>query len=136
MLLLIPLLPFMGFVVNAFLGRRLSKSVSGGIACLVMIAAFLVSVASAWLLLGHGGHAVEQVVFTWLSSGTLQIPFALRLDQLSALMLLVVTGIGTLIHIYAAGYMQEEPAVLPVLLVPEPVHVLHADPRPRRQLPA
>ena len=108
MLLLIPLLPFMGFVVNAFLGRRLSKSVSGGIACLVMIAAFLVSVVSAWPLLGHGGHAVEQVVFTWLSSGTLQVPFALRLDQLSALMILVVTGIGSLIHIYSTGYMHEE----------------------------
>ena len=108
MLLLIPLLPFMGFVVNAFLGRRLSKSVSGGMACLVMIAAFLVSVVSAWPLLGHGGHAVEQVVFTWLSSGTLQVPFALRLDQLSALMILVVTGIGSLIHIYSTGYMHEE----------------------------
>jgi NADH-quinone oxidoreductase subunit L len=108
MLLLIPLLPFMGFVVNAFLGRRLSKSVSGGIACLVMIAAFLVSVVSAWPLLGHGGHAVEQVVFTWLSSGSLQVPFALRLDQLSALMILVVTGIGSLIHIYSTGYMHEE----------------------------
>jgi NADH-quinone oxidoreductase subunit L len=108
MLLLIPLLPFMGFVVNAFLGRRLSKSVSGGLACLVMIAAFLVSVVSAWPLLGHGGHAVEQVVFTWLSSGSLQVPFALRLDQLSALMILVVTGIGSLIHIYSTGYMHEE----------------------------
>ena len=108
MLLLIPLLPFMGFVVNAFLGRRLSKSVSGGIACLVMIGAFLVSVVSAWPLLGDGGHAVEQVVFTWFSSGTLQIPFALRVDQLSALMILVVTGIGSLIHIYSTGYMHEE----------------------------
>jgi NADH-quinone oxidoreductase subunit L len=108
MLLLIPLLPFMGFVVNAFLGRRLSKSVSGGIACLVMIAAFLVSVVSVWPLLGPGGHAVEQVVFTWLSSGSLQVPFALRLDQLSALMILVVTGVGSLIHIYSTGYMHEE----------------------------
>jgi NADH-quinone oxidoreductase subunit L len=108
MLLLILLLPFLGFVVNACLGRRLPKSVSGGIACLVMIAAFLVSAASAWPLLGHGGHPVEQVVFTWIASGTLQVPFALRLDQLSALMILVVTGIGSLIHIYSTGYMHEE----------------------------
>jgi NADH-quinone oxidoreductase subunit L len=108
MLLLIPLLPFAGFVVNAFLGRRLPKSVSGGIACLAMIGAFLVSVASAWPLLGHGGHAAEQVVFNWLASGTLQVPFALRLDQLSTVMILVITGIGSLIHIYSTGYMHEE----------------------------
>jgi NADH-quinone oxidoreductase subunit L len=108
MLLLIPLLPFVGFVVNAFFGRRLSKSLSGGLACLAMIGSFVVSVASAWPILAHGGPAVDQVVFNWLSSGTLQVPFALRLDQLSTLMILVVTGIGSLIHIYSTGYMHEE----------------------------
>jgi NADH-quinone oxidoreductase subunit L len=112
MLLLIPLLPFAGFVVNAFLGRRLPKAVSGGIACAVMVAAFLVSVALAWPLVfetaGEGGYALEQTVYTWLPSGDLQIPFALRLDPLSTLMILVVTGIGALIHIYSLGYMHEE----------------------------
>jgi NADH-quinone oxidoreductase subunit L len=108
MLLLIPLLPFAGFVVNASLGRRLPKSVSGGIGCLAMIAAFVVSLMSAWPLLGHGGPPVEQIVFEWITSGTLRVPFALRLDQLSALMILVVTGIGSLIHIYSTGYMHEE----------------------------
>ena len=108
MLLLIPLLPFLGFVVNAFVGRRLPKSLSGGIACAAMIAAFLVSVAAAWPLLAHGGAAVDQLVFNWLPSGTLQVPFALRLDQLSTVMILVITGIGSLIHIYSTGYMHEE----------------------------
>jgi NADH-quinone oxidoreductase subunit L len=108
MLLLIPLLPFVGFLVNASLGRRLPKSVSGGLACLAMVAAFLVSATAAWPLLGHGGEPIEQVVFTWLPSGDLQVPFALRLDQLSTLMILVVTGIGSLIHIYSVGYMHEE----------------------------
>jgi NADH-quinone oxidoreductase subunit L len=108
MLLLIPLLPFAGFLVNASLGRRLPKSVSGAIACLVMVGAFLVSVVSAWPLFGDGGHAAEQVVFNWLTSGALRVPFALRIDQLSALMILVVTGIGSLIHIYSTGYMHEE----------------------------
>ena len=78
MLLLIPLLPFVGFVVNASSGGGCSKSVSGGIACLVMVAAFLVSLAAAWPLLRPWRRTpVEQVVFTWLSSGTLQVPFAL-----------------------------------------------------------
>jgi NADH-quinone oxidoreductase subunit L len=108
MLLLIPLLPFAGFVVNAFLGKRLPKSISGGIACLAMVASFVVSLASAWPILGHGGEPFEQVVYRWLASGDLQVPFTLRLDQLSALMILVVTGIGSLIHIYSTGYMHEE----------------------------
>ena len=108
MLLLIPLLPFLGFVVNASLGRRLPKSIAGGVACLAMIAAFAVSAAATWPILMHRAAPVEQVVFTWLPSGDLQVPFALRLDQLSTLMILVVTGIGSLIHIYSTGYMHEE----------------------------
>ena len=51
MLSFIPLLPFVGFLVNAFLGRRLSKAVSGGVACAVMLAAFAVSAVAAWNLL-------------------------------------------------------------------------------------
>ncbi len=108
MLLLIPLLPLAGFLVNASFGRRLAKSVSGGIACLAMIASFAISLAASWPILTHGGPAVEQVVFTWLPAGDLQVPFALRLDPLSTLMILVITGIGSLIHIYSVGYMHEE----------------------------
>jgi NADH-quinone oxidoreductase subunit L len=109
MLLLIPLLPFAGFLVNASFGRRLPKTVSGGLACAVMIAAFIVSLAATWpFFFGHDAHPVEEVVFSWISSGTLQLPFALRLDQLSALMLMVITGIGSLIHVYSTGYMHEE----------------------------
>jgi NADH-quinone oxidoreductase subunit L len=110
MLLLIPLLPLSGFVINAFFGRKLSKSVSGGLACLVMVAAFVVSLVAAFDLSTSSDHAaaIQQTVFTWLPSGDLQIPFALTLDPLSTLMILVVTGIGSLIHIYSLGYMHEE----------------------------
>jgi NADH-quinone oxidoreductase subunit L len=106
MLSLIPLLPFAGYVVNATIGRRLPKPVTGGIACLAVIASFAVSVVSV-LSLGAAGH-LEQTVFNWMASGRLQIPFELRLDHLSALMVLVVTGIGSLIHVYSTGYMHEE----------------------------
>jgi NADH-quinone oxidoreductase subunit L len=110
MLLLIPLLPFFGFLINASLGRRLSKSISGGVACLAMIAAFGVSLVSVLGLHGAAGeHAVRQSVFTWLPSGDLSIPFELYLDPLSSLMILVITGIGSLIHIYSTGYMHDEP---------------------------
>jgi NADH-quinone oxidoreductase subunit L len=106
-LLAIILLPLLGFIVNASLGRRLSKGASGTIACAAVIAAFGVSVAAAWQMLGAG--PIEQVAYTWIPSGDLQIAFSLRLDHLSAVMILVVTGIGSLIHIYSTGYMHEEP---------------------------
>jgi NADH-quinone oxidoreductase subunit L len=111
MLLLIPLLPLVGFLVNASLGRRLPKSISGGVACAAMVASFIVSVVAALDLqaMHVESPALAQTVFTWLPSGDLQVPFALRLDNLSTLMILVVTGIGALIHIYSVGYMHEEP---------------------------
>jgi NADH-quinone oxidoreductase subunit L len=108
MLLLIPLLPFVGYVVNAFVGRKLPKSMSGGLACLAIIGSFAVSAASVWSLVTGGAHAMEQTVYTWLPSGDLQIPFELRLDPLSSLMIVVVTGVGSLIHVYSLGYMHEE----------------------------
>ena len=112
MLLLIPLLPFVGFVVNASAARRLSRRGSGGLACAVMIASFLVSVVAVWRLLGQepASRAITQYVYTWFSSGDLDVPFTLRLDPLSAVMILVVSGIGSLIHVYSTAYMLDESA--------------------------
>src|SRR5262249_29861533 len=53
-------------------------------------------------------RAVEEVVYTWLSSGGLNIPIAFRVDPLSSVMILIITGIGTLIHLYSTDYMHEE----------------------------
>ncbi|HEU4939377.1 MAG TPA: NADH-quinone oxidoreductase subunit L [Vicinamibacterales bacterium] len=108
MLLLIPLFPLVGFVVNACLGRRLTKSISGGLACAAMIASFAVSVLLVSRVLGHEAAPLEFTLFEWMASGTLHVPFALRLDHLAAVMILVITGIGSLIHIYSTGYMHEE----------------------------
>jgi NADH-quinone oxidoreductase subunit L len=108
LLLLIPLLPFAGFLANAFLGRRLPKAVSGGVACLVMLASFAASALSVWTLVGHGAPWIEATIYRWISSGDFQIPLQFRVDRLSAVMILVVTGIGSLIHIYSTAYMHEE----------------------------
>ena len=108
MLLLIPLFPLAGFVINASLGRRLTKSISGGLACAAMIASFAVSAFLVSGILGEHAAPLEYTVFEWIASGSLHVPFTLRLDHLSALMILVVTGIGSLIHIYSTGYMLEE----------------------------
>jgi NADH-quinone oxidoreductase subunit L len=108
MLLLIPLFPLAGFLVNACFGRRLPKSVSGGAACAAMVGAFTVAVLSVLSMMRSADGALQQDVFTWFASGTLQVPFSLRLDHLSSVMILVITGIGSLIHIYSTGYMHDE----------------------------
>ncbi|HEX7485718.1 MAG TPA: NADH-quinone oxidoreductase subunit L [Vicinamibacterales bacterium] len=110
MLLLIPLLPLLGFLVNASVGRRLSKAVSGGVAVGAMFGSFAASAAASWSLVGMsaGNRVIDQSIFTWIASGDLQVPFALRLDPLSMVMILVVSGIGSLIHVYSTAYMHEE----------------------------
>ena len=110
MLALIPLFPFLGFLVNAVYGRRLPRSVSGGLASAAMMASFLVSVVGVWRLAGMEPEVrvVEQTLYTWIASGDFVLDLTLRLDPLSAVMLLVVTGIGTLIHVYSTAYMHEE----------------------------
>ena len=70
MLPLIPLLPFAGFVVNAFLGKRLPKSVSGGLACLAMLASFAISVISVWTLVKTPAVPwLEVTLYRWIASG-------------------------------------------------------------------
>jgi NADH-quinone oxidoreductase subunit L len=109
---LIPLVPFLGFLVNATLGHRLPKAVSGGLASAAMVVSFLVSAATVWTLTGLPveERALEQTVFTWIASGDFLIDLAFRVDPLSAMMILVITGIGSLIHIYSTAYMHEEVA--------------------------
>ena len=108
MLALIFLLPFVGFLVNAFFGRVLPKSISGTLACVAIGGSFVISVMAVLALVNSGQLTIEQNLFMWLPSGDLQLPFALRLDSLSSVMILVITGIGSLIHIYSIGYMHEE----------------------------
>src|SRR5467141_3854275 len=110
MLLLIPLLPFIGFLVNASVGRRLSKAAAGAVACGAMAGSFLVSLLEVWRLAAKepASRAIANQVFTWISSGDFTAAFTLRVDPLAAVMILVVTGIGSLIHIYSTAYMHEE----------------------------
>ena len=110
MLLLIALLPFLGFLVNASIGRRLSKALSGAVACAAILASFLIAVVAVFRLLGlePDGRLIEERVYSWIAAGTFHADFTLLLDPLSAVMILVVTGIGSLIHIYSTAYMHEE----------------------------
>jgi NADH-quinone oxidoreductase subunit L len=109
-LALIPLLPLLGFLVNASTGRRLPKSISGGLASAVMVAAFAIAVTQVMALAGlpEGSREITQTLFTWIKSGDFVLDLTFRLDPLSAVMVLVITGIGSLIHIYSTAYMHEE----------------------------
>jgi NADH-quinone oxidoreductase subunit L len=109
-LLLIALLPFLGFLLNASLGRRLSRAVSGGVACAAIIGSFLIAVLAVSRLLGLDPDArlIEERLYSWITAGAFRADLTLLLDPLSAVMILVVTGIGSLIHIYSTAYMHEE----------------------------
>ncbi len=110
MLLLIPLLPFLGFLLNASFGKRVSKAGAGAAACGAMLGSFALSLAMVWRLvaLPPESRAIVNQAFTWIASGDFTAVFRLRLDPLSSVMILVITGIGSLIHIYSTAYMHEE----------------------------
>ena len=110
MLLLIPLLPLVGFLLNAGFGRRVSKAAAGSIACGAMMLSFAVSLAAVARLVARapGSRDIVQRSFTWISSGDFSVGLTMRLDPLSAVMILVVAGIGLLIHVYSTAYMHEE----------------------------
>src|SRR5579885_843098 len=108
---LIPIFPFVGFLLNGLFGRRLSKRLIGTIAAGSVLLSFL------WVLktlngLGAFSGGLEEAhverYFTWIQSGALNIGVDFAVDRLSAVMLMVVTGIGFLIHVYAIGYMDHE----------------------------
>ena len=104
---LIPIFPLVGFLINGIFGRKLPKSVVN----LVAIGSVLLSFA--WVLKTISGlYPIDQPLvekyFTWIASGSLNIGFDLMVDRLNAVMLMVITGVGLLIHIYAIGYMAHE----------------------------
>ncbi|MBM3813992.1 MAG: NADH-quinone oxidoreductase subunit L [Acidimicrobiia bacterium] len=104
---LIPALPLAGFLVNGLFGRRLPKAIINAVAVGSVLLSFL------WVLQVLNGLMPLETLYveryaTWIASGSLDIPYELAIDRLSAVMLLVVTGVGLLIHIYATGYMSHE----------------------------
>jgi NADH-quinone oxidoreductase subunit L len=108
---LVPGLPLFGFVVLVFFGRRLGEPVAGWFATLMTTAAFAVSVG-LWLdLLSKSAddRSVTKTLFTWVPVGSLHVDIGFLVDPLSVTMLLFVTGISALIHLYSIGYMHRDP---------------------------
>ncbi len=104
---LIPAFPLAGFLINGIAGRRLSKTAINVAAIGSVLLSFL------WVLkvlagLGSLDDVYVERYFTWIQSGIVDVSFDFAVDRLASVMLLVVTGIGLLIHIYATGYMSHE----------------------------
>lgn len=107
-LLAIILLPLLGFLVNALVGKKLPKNVSGAFASLMIFIPFVLSLTFFMSFLGGVQHKVDVDVFDWIVLPDFTITFGLLLDQLSATWLMVVTGIGFLIHVYSISYMHDD----------------------------
>ncbi len=118
---LIPILPGLGAAINGLIGiRAFNKQTAALVACGTMALALALSLNAFWQLLGLPAEARDHVVTLgyWIPPiplqtvngiGAFEIPWAFRLDPLSAMMILVVTGIGFLIHVYSTAYMHDEP---------------------------
>jgi NADH-quinone oxidoreductase subunit L len=105
---LIVFLPVLGLLINIIFGGRMSEKAIGWLASAAAGATFIVSALLAYALWAAHGEAQVVPLADWITIGSLHIPWNFRVDTLSATMMLVVSGVGTLIHIYAIGYMHED----------------------------
>ncbi len=106
---LIPVLPLAGAAINGFLGRKSSRQAVTTIALFFSGGAFAMAL---WVAMRFSSLTLpyHEYFAHWIRSGSFSVDFALYLDQLSLVMLLVVTGVGFLIHIYSVGYMWDDPS--------------------------
>ncbi len=103
---LIPFLPLLGFLINGLGRKALSKSLISVVGCGVVFVSFIVSI---WVFIQvKDGNTHVANYFDFISVASLKVPFAFQIDQLSAIFLLIITGVGFLIHVYSTSYMHEE----------------------------
>ena len=107
---LIPVLPLAGFLINGLFRNSLSKGMTSVVGCGVLLASFILSLLIFGEVRQEGFHAVTVTLFDFISVDKLHIPFAFQVDQLSILFLLIITGVGFLIHLYSTAYMHDEAA--------------------------
>src|SRR5258706_2025638 len=105
---LVQLFPLIVFLINGLLRTSISKPAAGFIGSVTILASFLVSVAIFFQVKQEGFQPVTVTLFEFIHAGKLSIPFSYLVDPLSTLFLLIITGVGFLIHIYSISYMQEE----------------------------
>src|ERR1700716_973546 len=106
----IPLLPLVGAAINGLFGRRFKNAMVSSIALLFTAASFGWAAWAVWTVWPGSGISLPHIetLATWITAGTFSAPFGFYLDQLSMIMVLIVTGVGFLIHVYSVGYMAHE----------------------------
>ncbi|TAL62936.1 MAG: NADH-quinone oxidoreductase subunit L [Bacteroidetes bacterium] len=119
---LIPVFPLIGFLVIGLFGRKISKTLVGFIGCGSVLLSLILSIGVFMDVMGSFGigtptvydifnknHACTVPLYDWISSGNLHVSFAFLIDPLSCWFLLIITGVGFLIHVYSVGYMHDDP---------------------------
>src|SRR5690242_5714310 len=102
----IPLMPLLGVIFHVSAGYRFGRSAVGLVACASVAVSFaLASMAFLSVFTGAPGLALVDPVYTWLASGDFSATVSFRVDALSSVMVMIVTGVGFLIHLYSTGYM-------------------------------
>jgi NADH-quinone oxidoreductase subunit L len=111
LLTLIVVLPLAGFLLNGLLGPRFGRPFVTAVGCGLPILAFLATVrAFLQLQAGGGDDPLVETAYTWATVGDFKFDIAFYFDRLSAVMALIVTGVGSLIHVYSTGYMKDDPS--------------------------
>src|SRR5262245_4040036 len=105
---LIPVLPLLGATINGILGKRLPKSIITAVAVGTVGISFILALRVFVAMLGTSALPINRDYFIWIQAGRFQAQVGFMLDHLSGLMILIVTGVGFLIHVYSAGYMADE----------------------------
>jgi NADH-quinone oxidoreductase subunit L len=108
---LVPAFPLLGFLITGLANKSLKHNQAGIIASAMVLFSFLVSVILFFILRSSGQNEATVTLFNWISIGGMNIPFAFLIDHLSLTMMLIVTGVGALIHIYSIGYMHDDERV-------------------------
>ena len=119
---LIVLFPLLGAIINGLLGAKLPEKFAGWVANSAILLSFLFSMVAVWQLFKNAATVTENgeetlvfgkatyIAYEWIYSGSLSLDISFLLDPLSAVMILIITGVGFLIHLYSIGYMETDPA--------------------------
>jgi NADH-quinone oxidoreductase subunit L len=106
---LVPLFPLLGFIITGLFGKSLSKTVAGVVASGAILLSFIVSVLLFIELNGAGDNVSHTVkLFDWIQAGKFSADLSLLIDPLSSVFLMIITGVGFLIHVYSTGYMHDD----------------------------
>ena len=105
---LVPLFPLIGFLINGIFWKKMPKNLGGIIGCATIFASFCISLGIFFEVKNATAPFPPVVLFDFIQSGKLNIPFAFQVDALSSLFLLIITGVGFLIHVYSTSYMHHD----------------------------